>query len=249
MQVEQEVKIVELMSTSLIQKYLKQGFSFLDYDKRTKTISIRNDRHFTIEYNGQTAKMYNPQFKITMITDGIHWQRNKYDTNGNIIKEEYSTGRIVEYTYYPNGLLRMKKDNYGTNEYYEYDSKGNETYFVTKDVEDNEIRWTRKEELDEGKCLHIYDSNRNWRYIYKEKDLIFAGKKSKIKEIKKGKEPYIYSKSRYNNFVALLVSGDLYFKNVKKQYTEEEIFIFSNLFHITNYETHEENLRKLKQGK
>jgi hypothetical protein len=247
--VSNEILKIQLLSDNLMQKYLKQGYKFLCFDEKSKTVSIKNDRNYTIEYNGKTVKMYNPHYKNTLITDGTNWQKKKYDEENRLIKEEFSTGRIIEYSYYPNGLLRLKKDNYGTNEYYEYDSKGQETYFVCKDNEDNEVRWTRKEELDGGNCIHIYDSIHNWRYYFKEKNLTISGKKGKVKNIKIGNEPYIYSSSRYNNFVALLVSGELYFKNVKKQYTEDEIFIFSNLFQISNYEFHAENLRKLKQGK
>lgn len=244
-----EILKIELLSTNLIQKYLKQGFEFLRFDDKSKTISLINDRNYIIEYNGKTAKMYNSHYKNTLITDGQNWQKKKYDDKNRLIKEEFSTGRIVEYSYYPNGLLKLKKDNLGTNEYYEYDKNGNETYFVSKDKEDDEVRWTRKEELDDGKCLHIYDSNYNWKYFFKEKNLTISGRRAKVKTIKIDKEPYIYSKSRYNNFIALLMAGDLYKRNVKNQYSEDEIFIFYNLFQISNYELHAENFRKIKQMK
>ena len=242
MKIESEIIKINLLNTDFIKKYIKQGYSLLNYNEKEKTIFISNDRNYMIEYNGKVAKMYNPRFKNTLITDGINWTKKKYDDKERLIKEEFSTGHIIEYSYYDNNLLRLKKDNYGLNEYYEYDKNGNETYYVNSNK-----KWIRKEELDKGNCIHIYDSENNFKYKFKKYNLIISGKNSKIKVIKINKEDYLYSKSRYNNFIALLISGDLYFKNVKKQYSEQEIFIFTNIFQISNYEEHKYNLNNLKR--
>lgn len=236
---------VNLLRTGLVSDYLQKGFEVVSYDDDKKTIKLKSKTNYTVEYDGRVAYLFNAKGKNTYITDGTNWVRKRYNERDFIIKEEYSTGRVVEYTYYPNDLVRMIKDNNGCNEYFEYDSKGQETYYVNKDNNDNEIRWHRKEELDNGNCIHKFDSEFNWSYEFKKEKVVLVGKRNVVRTVKYENEHYIYSKSKYNNFVALYMAGmSLFTMNVKKGFSESEIAVFKQLFYVLNHENYEELKRK-----
>lgn len=98
---------------------------------------------------------------------------NLYDSNGNLIYDEYSTGYWVKYEYddngnkiyYENSNGYWSKKEYDTNNNeiyyetshglwskYEYDANGNRTYFESSNgyIEDN-----RPKESCEGKVVEI----------------------------------------------------------------------------------------------
>jgi len=218
---------------------IEKGFKLLS-QTREKTI-LKNNKNYIIEITDRCCDMFNPNSQITYHSTGDYWERRNYDTLGREIKFTNSNNREIILSYYGNkNLLRMRKDNQGMSEYYEYDEKDNEIYYVN-----SEKYWRRFEYNKYENFNHTYDSNLKWTYEFLDVHLKVIGKGTNIqKVILPSDKKYYFSKSRYHNYLVLLSTGDLYNKCVKKMYSPFEISIFNRIASVEKKEEYNSERRK-----